>query len=366
MGGLRKPYLLGAGPMPLHPEVAAALAKPMLHHTSAAFNRIHAETVAGLKTVFQTANDIAILPCSGTGAVEAMCVNALSPGEKVILCSHGFYGERMRKILEAYAIATVVLTYPPGTPPSAGDVAQALEDHPDAAAVAVVHIETTTGVISPLEEIAAAVKTRSPRTMMLVDAVASLGGADVKTDAWNLDMVATASQKALMAAPGLGIVSVSPLAWERIGKSSMPRFYLDLANSVRLAATGMHATTPAVNLIAALHRALGIILDAGLRETFDRCLAMRDYVLGDLSREGFVRLAKKGAEAPTVTAVRAPPGVSCNRLVAMMEDEANVKICTGLGELQDACLRIGHMGYTDLNDVKVAMETMKAYVRAML
>lgn len=350
--------------MPLHPDVAAALSKPMLHHTSSAFNRIYTETTELLKAVFQTKNDVAILPCSGTGGVEAMCVNALSPGEKVIVCSHGFYGERFQKILAAYKIVMVPLLFPPGTPPSAEAVQQALNEHPDAVAVAVVHVETTTGVIAPLREIAAAVKAKSPQTLVLVDAVASMGGADVQTDAWGLDMVTTASQKALMAAPGLSMISVSALAWKKIEKNTTSRFYLDLTNNIFHAKTGMHATTPAVNLIVAQHRALELIMEAGLPDTFARCAAMRDYVLDDLRREGFVQLAEKGAEAPTVTAVKAPSGVSCNDLVARMDNESNVKICTGLGELQDRCLRIGHMGYVDLNDVKVALETMKSYLQS--
>ncbi|MCC8180839.1 MAG: alanine--glyoxylate aminotransferase family protein [Planctomycetes bacterium] len=363
MGELHKPYLLGAGPMPLHPDVAAALAQPMLHHTSIAFNRIYAETVERLKIVFQTKNDVAILPCSGTGAVEAMCINSLQPGAKVIACSYGFYGDRLHSILTAYGYTIVRLEFPQGSPPTVAAVEQALEDHPDAAALAVVHVETTTGVIAPLRDIAAATRAKRPDILILVDAVASLGGANVETDGWELDMVASASQKALMAAPGLGVVSISPRAWDRIEKNPGPRFYFDLKNNVQLGNTGIHAVTPAVNLVVALHRAVGLLLEEGLEQVFARCIGLRDYVLDDLGREGFKQLAEKGYEAPTVTAVKAPPGVSTIPLVEKMENEANVKICTGLGELRNQLLRIGHMGYVDLNDVKVALSTMKDFLR---
>ncbi len=359
MSELRKPYLLGAGPMALHPEVALALSRPMLHHTSLAFNRIYGETVERLGQVFQTRNDIAILPCSGTGAVEAMLVNALKPGEKILVCSCGFYGERMQKILAAYGIRYVALTYPPGTPASAADVEKALDENRDVTAVAMVHVETSAGVITPIAEIAAAARKKKPDILVLVDAVASMGGARVETDAWQLDMAVTASQKALMGAPGLGIVSVSNAAWKKIDAGGSPHFYFDLRNNRDFAKTGLHAVTPAVSLIVGLHKALEMILEEGLDSVYARHLALRDYVLAALKAENFAPLAKPGAEAPTVTAILAPEGVSTTKLVDTLEHRQNVKICSGLGEIQDRCLRIGHMGYVDLNDVKVAIATLK-------
>lgn len=357
--------LLGAGPMLLHPEVAAALASPMLHHTSLAFNRIYAETVERLRRIFQTRNDVLVFPGSGTGANEAIVVNAFSPGDRIIICNGGFYGERFRRICEAYRLDIVNLAFAPGDPTSPEAVADCLRANPDAAGVVVVHVETTTGAVSPVREIAAQVKALKPDALMVVDAVASLGGVELKTDAWGLDLVSSAPQKALMGAPGLALVSVSDLAWKRVENNRAPRFFFDFRKNRDDAASGLHAVTPAVNLVVALNRALSLLLAEDLPAIFARHLGYRDYVLARLREEGFRQMAKPGAEAPTVSAAYCPENVSAKALVDAMEERRRVKICTGLGPALDKYIRIGHMGYVKLGDIDRAIAALKDELREM-
>ncbi|MDR1611254.1 MAG: alanine--glyoxylate aminotransferase family protein [Planctomycetota bacterium] len=356
--------LLGAGPMRLHPEVADALAAPMLHHTSLAFNRIYSETVELLQRIYRTRNMVLIFPGSGTGANEAIAVNTFSPGDKVIICNGGFYGERFRLICEAYKLNIVNLKIPHGDPTLPETVEEALKAHPDAKGVVIIHVETTTGAVSPIREISAAVRKIIPGALVIVDAVASLGGVEIKTDEWDLDLVSSAPQKALMGAPGLSLVSVSDRAWARVETSTMPRYFFDFKRN-REAAAKLHAVTPAVSLVVALHKALSLLLSEDLEAIYARHIGYRDFVLGRLRAEGFRQMAKPGYEAPTVSAAFCPSGVSAIQVVDGMEEKRGVKICTGLGQDLDKYIRIGHMGYVSMSDLERAVTALVAEIESM-
>lgn len=298
-----------------------------------------------------------IFPGSGTGADEAIAVNAFSPGDKVVVCNGGFYGERFGRICEAYRLDVVNLRIPHGDPTLPETVEEALEAHPDAAGVVVIHVETTTGAVSPVREISAAVRKTSPDALVVVDAVASLGGVELKTDEWDLDLVSSAPQKALMGAPGLSLVSVSDRAWKRVEASAMPRYFFDFRRN-RAGAAKLHAVTPAVNLVAALHKALSLLLAEDLESIYARHVGYRDFVLGRLREEGFRQMAKPGYEAPTVSAAYCPDGVSAVRVVDGMEEKRGVKICTGLGGDLDRYIRIGHMGHVSMSDLERAVAAL--------
>lgn len=361
---MNKPCVMGAGPMALHPEVASALTAPTLHPLNPAFHKLYQETTERLQTVFRTKSDVLMAPCSGTGINEAVVSNMFSPGEKIIVCNGGHYGGRFRDTCTAYGLDVVNLKFAPGTPTTPEAVAEALRAHPDATAVVVIYVETSTGTISPLEAIARVVKNCGREVLLIVDGVATMGGVAIETDAWGLDIVTTASQKALMSAPGLGIVSINELGWKRAAKSRLPKYYFDLTYNRSEVAAGRHAVTPAFNLIVALHRALEILLEEGLENVYARHIAYRDHLLAALPGIGFRPMAQSGFASPTVTAAFAPDGVSCLDMVKRLMLEENVTICTGFHSSLDRAIRIGHMGYTDMNEVKRVLEALKTFVGA--
>lgn len=359
---MNKPCVMGAGPMALHPEVAAALATPTLHPLNPAFHRLYMETTERLRAVFRTKSDVLVAPCSGTGINEAVVANMFSAGEKIIVCNGGHYGGRFRDTCVAYGVDVVNLKFAPGTPTTPEAVGEALRDHPDATAVVIIHIETSTGTISPLEEIARVVKGCGREILLIADAVASMGGALLDTDAWGVDIVTTASQKALMAAPGLGIVSINELGWNRARASRLPKYYFDLTYNRSEVAAGRHAVTPAFNLIAGLHRALGLLLEEGMDGVYARLAACRDHLLLRLPEIGFRPMAQAGCESPTLTAAFAPEGVSCLDMVRRLMIEQNVTICTAFHSALDRGIRIGHMGYTDIGDVHRVLDALTTFL----
>ena len=224
---LRKDYLMAPGPTPVPPEVLLAMAQPMIHHRTPEYEALSREVRAGLKRLFQTTQDVLPFAASGTGAMEAAVVNTLSAGDTALVLRAGTFGERWEQICRAYGVDVIALTAPFGdtVPPAA--VADALCATPGRRAVLVQHSESSTGVLHDVKGIAAV--TRETPAILVVDAVSSLGIADLRMDEWGVDMVVSGSQKGLMLPPGLSFCGVSERAWGHVARSRLPKYYFDLA-----------------------------------------------------------------------------------------------------------------------------------------
>ncbi|MDN5318711.1 MAG: alanine-glyoxylate transaminase / serine-glyoxylate transaminase / serine-pyruvate transaminase, partial [Thermovirga sp.] len=221
--------LLGPGPTPVEQRILQALAQPTLGHLDKNFVAIMDETRELLRYVFQTKNELTIaMPGTGSAGMETACVNMIERGDKVIICEHGVFGTRMHDVAERCGAEVVSVTAPMGKPIDPEDVRRAIKANPDAVVVGIVHAETSTGVLQPLDEIAS--YAHDAGMYMLVDAVTSLGGMEVPVDRLGLDMVYSGSQKCLACPPGLAPVTVSPRATERIKnrKTKVQSWYLDL------------------------------------------------------------------------------------------------------------------------------------------
>src|SRR5262245_60717509 len=192
---MKKYYLMAPGPTPVPPNVLLAMAQPMIHHRTPEYEALFIEIRAGLKRLFQTQQDVITLTCSGTGAMEAAVVNTLSPGDRVLLLRAGKFAERFEEICQAYGVAAVPVSAPFGETVSAASIADALARHPDVKAVLMQHSESSTGVLHDVQGIAAVVQ-KTP-AILVVDAVSSLGIADLRMDAWGVDVVVSGSQKGL-------------------------------------------------------------------------------------------------------------------------------------------------------------------------
>ncbi len=345
--------------MALHPEISLAMAQPLAHHMTPYFRNLYRETLERLGRIFKTGNYMLMMPCSGTGILEAAVQNLFSPGESLILTNGGAYGARFKATCRRFGVDAININLECGEPASPGLIAQALKDHPEARSVVVIHVETSTGVISPLKEIAEVVKSADREVLLLVDAVASMGGANIRSDEWGLDVVVSASQKALMGPPGLGLASISELGWKRAAESCCPRYYFDFAFSREEFASNRYPVTPPVTVIYGLHKALQIIERQSLESVQANCLACRDYLLQELPKLGYRHMARKGYEAPTLTAAYTPQGKSALAIMDRLYNEYNITVCTGIGENLDTVLRIGHRGYTGVEDLARLLAALK-------
>ena len=233
---LKKQRLLTPGPTPLLPQALHAMMGSDIHHRTEDFRKLYREVLDGLKTVFGTANDVLILVSSGTGALEASVTNFLSPGDRVIVCSAGKFGERWVELAKAFGLDPIVLKAEYGDVVDPERVESALDEHPDTRAVMVQASETSTGAAHDVRAMGKIVgKTDA---LFLVDAITGLGTMPLDIDGWGLDVCVGGSQKAFMIPPGLAFLSVSDKAWRAAERSELPKVYFDLKRERKNAAKG--------------------------------------------------------------------------------------------------------------------------------
>lgn len=345
------------GPTPIPEPVREALAKPMINHRGPEFADLIQRVTRRLKTFFQTTHDVLLLTASGTGGLEAAIVNTLSPGDRVLAVSIGYFGDRFAEIARVYGADVVTLSAPPGqaAPPSA--VAQALEASGPFQAVLVTHNETSTGVTNDLAAIAEVV--RPSGALLLVDGVSSVGAIDLRTDAWGCDVVITGSQKGWMVPPGLAMVSVSPRAWEAYRLARMPRYYWDLGKARAALEKGQTPATPALSIIYALDAALALMEQEGLAQIFSRHQHCADRIRQGVKSLGLELFADEAHASNTVTAITVPADVDAARWLGLLRAEG-VILAGGQGNLAGKIIRIGHLGWihdSDVDEILAALAT---------
>ena len=346
------------GPTPCPPEVLAAMSRPMVDHRGPEMAELIARSLPRLKAAFQTDDDVVILTTSGTGGLESAVVNMLSPGDHVLAVSIGNFGERFAAIAERYGARVQKLSFPSGQAAAPEQVARALAADREIRAVLVTHNETSTGVTNPLEEIAQVV--RRSDALLLVDAISSLSSIPVEVDAWGLDVVVSGSQKGWMLPPGLAFVAVSPRAWERYARATMPRFYFDLGKHRDSAAKGQTPWTPAVSLYFALDVALDLLEREGWENVYSRHRSCAELTRTGVRRLGLELLADERFASNTVTAVKAPAGLDVSRLRKVLREQHGVVVGGGQADLSGKIFRIGHMGLVAEEDIRQTLAALEA------
>lgn len=336
--------LMIPGPTPVSTEALLAAAQPMMNHRGPEFKAMFEEIEKGLKEVFKTVQPVAVLTASGTGAMEAALVNVLSPGDKVLACPVGVFGERFLKIAKAYGAQVEILetSVGEGIKPESLKQKLAQDSKSEIKAVLVTHNETSTAVENDLKALSAA-RGNHP-ALLLVDSVSALGASELKMDEWKLDVVSSASQKALMAPPGLAFVAMSQRAWEANQKAKMPRFYFDLKMASEFQSKGQTPFTPGLSTLYALHVSLRMLLKEGLSNSFDRHKKMAKGVQNALEAMGLKLFAHSPYRSNTVTAVENPAGVDVKKLREELRTHYGVVLAGGQGALADKIFRMGHMG----------------------
>src|SRR5262245_19815269 len=309
---MKKYYLMAPGPTPVPPNVLLAMAQPMIHHRTPAYEALFVEVQAGLKRLFQTSRDVIPFTSSGTGAMEAAVVNTLSPGDTVLVVRAGKFGERWEEICRAYGVTAVALDAPFGETVWADRVADALRRHPEARAVLMQHSESSTAVLHDVRSIAAV--TRDSQAILIVDAVSSLGIANLEMDAWGVDLVISGSQKGLMLPPGLSFCGVGERAWERVTSARLPKYYFDLAAERQWLAKGEPHFTPAVSIVLGLREVLRMLDEEGLPNVFRRHERLARATRAGVEALGLPLFAR-AQPSPALTAAVAPRGVDSEQIL---------------------------------------------------
>ncbi|HOJ92918.1 MAG TPA: alanine--glyoxylate aminotransferase family protein [Dictyoglomaceae bacterium] len=360
-----KQYLLIPGPTPVPQDVLLEMAKEMVNHRGSEFANVVKTNTEMLKKVFKTENDVLILTTSGTGGMESAVVNFFSPEDKVLVGVCGEFGERFARICRAYGLNVKTLNTELGKGIEPEALEKALKEDPDIKAVLLTHNETSTGVTNNLKELAPIVKEKEDR-LLIVDAVSSLGAIDLPTDELKIDVVITASQKALETPPGLAMVSVSPLAWEFNSNAKLPRFYFDLKQAKKFLEDGATPFTPAVSIFFALRKSLENILSRGLENNFKRHMILGKAVRNGISSLGVLKLlADEKWASNTVTGVFPPDGVNPDDLRKFIRTKYGVVLTGGQGALKGKIFRIGHVGYVEPTDILVALSSLEIALEDM-
>ena len=349
-----KTYLITPGPTPLPPQVQAAMAEPLLHHRSPDFRALLRDTLSRLRTVFETEREVLMYTGSGTTAMESAVANLLSPGDLALVASAGNFGERWVKIASAYGADVIHLEQEWGERLDPQRIAAAA---PGCVAAFVTHSETSTGVVHDVEAIAGAL--RDTGTLSVVDAVSSLGGVELATDRWGVDVVVAGSQKALMTPPGLAFAAVSERAWEAASRSRSPRYTLDWAATAKAQAEGNTAFTPPVTLVAGLNAALRLIEADGPANVYAHNRALANSVREGVKAMGLELFSPDDPSSAMVTAVLMPDGVDGQKVYGTLRDLHGVVLAGGQGPLRGRIIRIGHMGYMNGFDMVTALAALE-------
>lgn len=349
------------GPTPLPPEGLAATSRQMMSHRSDAFRQIVRRVVDGLCPLFGAEQSPLLFTSSGTGGMEAAIVNTLEPGARALAINGGVFGERFGSIARAYGIDVVEHKVPWGRAPDADDLQRLLRRHHPIDAVLLTHNETSTGVLARLGDLAKCVREHSD-ALVLVDGISSVGATPIEMDASGIDVVVTASQKALMASPGLAILSVSARAFDRARRVHTPRFYFDFLRMRDAIAEGTTTYTPAVGAVYSLEAALTHLHAEGLDRVYERHATLARMCREGAAGSGLSCLADAANASPTVTALILPEGASATDVRRRLELEHGVLVSQGRGALKERAIRVGHMGYVAASDMEGCLEALRLVV----
>ena len=340
--------LLGPGPSNLHPRVSRAMASPILGYLDPEFLAIMDQTMALLRSLFQTENELSItLPGTGMSGMEAAVCNVVEPGDEVVVGIHGFFGQRLAEIVERHGGTALRVEVDFGQVVGTDQIAAALDAHPNAKMVAVVHGETSSGVGQPLEDIGKLVRERGK--IFLVDTVCSLGGANIPVDDYLIDICYSAGQKCVGGPAGIACITLNDRAMSVIDSRSRPvdTWYLDLTliRKYWLSDRVYHHTAPGP-LIYALHEALLLIQEEGLQERFARHKKCGDLLKDGLTDLGLELFGDAENRLPMLTCLMIPDGVDDAAVRGRLLRDFGIEIVGGFGPLKGKAWRIGLMGYS--------------------
>jgi len=366
--------LLGPGPSNVHPRVYRAMMTPVIGYLDPQFIQLMDDTQRPLRTVFRTENDMTMaISGTGTAGMEAAIYNVVEPDDRVIVCLNGFFGDRMSQMVQRCDAEVVPVEGEWGRIIEPEQIEAALKANPGCKLVCIVHGETSTGILQPLEEISRVVHEHG--ALLLADAVTSLAGCELLIDEWGIDICYSGTQKCLSAPPGMSPLTLSAQAMEVVANRRSPvrSWYVDLTILGRYwggGTTRMYHHTPPMTMLYALREGLRIVLEEGLEARIARHRRNAGALWAGLEAMGLKLHVPEAYRLPPLTTVRVPEGIDEMALRRGLLNEHNIEVGGGIGALQGQVLRIGLMGFGS-NEANVlalllALETqlLKQGVRA--
>lgn len=363
-----KRTLMGPGPSDVHPRILEALSRPTIGHLDPAFVSMMDEVKEMLQYAFQTENELTmVVSAPGSAGMETCFVNLVEPGEKVIVCKNGVFGERMKENVERLGGTAVVVEDDWGQPVDPHKVEEALQAHPDAKFVSFVHAETSTGAASDVPTLVDIAHQHDCLT--IVDAVTSLGGIPLKVDEWGIDAIYSGSQKCLSCVPGLSPVSMNQRAVEKVQNRStkVQSWFLDLNLVMAYWGGGSkrsyHHTAP-INSLYAFHESLVILMEEGLENAWQRHQDNHDKLKKGLEELGIDFFVDAESRLPQLNSVTIPDGVDEAEVRTRLLNEHGLEIGAGLGPMAGNIWRIGLMGYASKDqNIEKCLNALKDVLR---
>jgi alanine-glyoxylate transaminase/serine-glyoxylate transaminase/serine-pyruvate transaminase len=339
--------LLGPGPSMAHPSVLQAMSQPLVGHLDPYFLQVMDQVQEMLRYVFQTDNALTLaIPGTGTAAMETAVANMVEAGDAVLVCANGYFGLRIAEMVERYGGRLTILKRPWGEVFDLSEIEQALKES-QAKVVAIVQAETSTGALQDLEGLGKIVHEQG--SVLIVDAVTSLGGLPLLVDKWELDIVYSGTQKCLGCPPGLGPITLSPRAFERLQnrRTRVANWYLDLTGLQKYwsAERAYHHTSP-ISAFYGLHEGLRLVIEEGLDARWQRHRRNAEQFWQGLEQLGLECHVPLENRLPSLTTVRIPQGVNDLQVRKRLLEDYNIEISGGFGELKGIVWRIGLMGHS--------------------
>lgn len=357
---IRKQRLLTPGPTPLLPSALHAMMGSDIHHRTEDFRKLYRQVLSDLQEVMSTSNDVIVLVSSGSGGLEAATQNFFTPGDEVLVCSAGKFGERWVEIMKAWGMKATVLTAPYGDVVKPEAVEAALAQNKSIKGVFVQASETSTGAAHDVKSMGLAIKKTD--AIFVVDSITGLGTMPLDIEGWGLDIVIGGSQKAFMIPPGLAFLAISPKAWKLAESAKAPHYYFDLKKEKKNAATGESAWTPNTSLLLALAESLKYIKQLGMPN-----LIANAQMLATATRTAVTELGLdvfSSSPGSSVTAVRAPAGMDSGVIVKEFRNRFNAIIANGQGSMKGQIFRIAHLGFFDFHDLFAVIAELELILAA--
>lgn len=348
----KKVYLM-CGPTQIPDRVMNAMNKPIISHRSDTYLTIHKRVVANLNKVFQTKNDVIILTSSGTGAMEAAVQNCFLPRDKVVVVINGFFGEQFAQIGDAYGLDVIRVEFELGKAADISTVMKYVDDNTKG--VLVTHNESTTGITNDLKEFGKALK--DTNALLITDSVSGMGGIEIKMDEWNIDLVLTGSQKALMTPPGLAFIALSDKAWNVVEKNKSRSYYFNLVKARQYSENHKTVFTCPVTIMYGIDEALNMLMEEGLENVYQRHINNSLILREGLRSIGLNLFAKDTQYLSNTLTVVHTPGES-KRIVKSLTEEG-VVVGGGLPPIGEDTFRVGTMGYVGENDIAAFLYSLK-------
>jgi aspartate aminotransferase-like enzyme len=357
---IKKQRLLTPGPTPLLPAALHAMMGSDIHHRTEDFRNLYKQVLSDLRIVLNTSNDVLVLVSSGSGGLEAATQNFFSPGDEVLVCSAGKFGERWVEIMKAWGMKATVLTAPYGDAVQPEAVADSLQHNRNIKGVFVQASETSTGAQHDVKRMGEIVKKTG--AIFVVDAITGIGTMPLDIEGWGLDVVIGGSQKAFMIPPGLAFVVISPKAWALADVAKAPCFYFDLKKEKKNAINGESAWTPNIALLLAFAEALKYIKSIGMDN-----LVKNAQLLARATREAMQALGLQlfsSSPGSSVTSVRPPARMDSGVIIKEYRNRFNAIITNGQGSMKGQIFRLAHLGYFDFHDLFAVVAELELILAA--